>query len=103
MIQPPENGITVPTTTVMAMFGVVTVTTMGSPEMTSVSVSFEIRRRLNSLKAMEGVRSVDDLLKAVLKEHRLNRLRSEQDSIRLRIRDLEKSDIEAVIARITEE
>ncbi|DAC27837.1 MAG TPA: hypothetical protein HA330_00415 [Candidatus Thalassarchaeaceae archaeon] len=92
-----------PTTTVMAMFGVVTVTTMGSPEMTSVSVSFEIRRRLNSLKAMEGVRSVDDLLKAVLKEHRLNRLRSEQDSIRLRIRDLEKSDIEAVIARITEE
>ena len=87
----------------MAMFGVVTVTTMGSPEMTSVSVSFEIRRRLNSLKAMEGVRSVDDLLKAVLKEHRLNRLRSEQDSIRLRIRDLEKSDIEAVIARITEE
>jgi|TARA_B100000902_G_scaffold398168_1_gene464044 hypothetical protein len=87
----------------MAMFGAVTVTMMGSPEMTSVSVSFEIRRRLNSLKAMEGVRSVDDLLKAVLKEHRLNRLRSEQDSIRLRIRDLEKSDIEAVIARITEE
>ena len=52
---------------------------------------------------MEGVTSVDDLLKAVLKEHRLNRLRSEQDSIRSRIRDLEKTDIEAVINRITEE
>ncbi|MBD19194.1 MAG: hypothetical protein CMB13_06140 [Euryarchaeota archaeon] len=89
--------------TVMAMFGAVAVMVMGSPDMTSVSVSFEIRRRLNSLKAMEGVNSVDDLLKAVLKEHRLNRLRSEQDSIRSRIRDLERTDIEAVINRIKEE
>ncbi len=89
--------------TVMAMFGAVAVLVMGSPDMTSVSVSFEIRRRLNSLKAMEGVNSVDDLLKAVLKEHRLNRLRSEQDSIRSRIRDLERTDIEAVINRIKEE
>ena len=87
----------------MAMFGGVAVVVMGSPDMTSVSVSFEIRRRLNSLKAMEGVNSVDDLLKAVLKEHRLNRLRSEQDSIRSRIRDLERTDIEAVINRIKEE
>ena len=87
----------------MAMFGVVALVVMGSPDMTSVSVSFEIRRRLNSLKAMEGVNSVDDLLKAVLKEHRLNRLRSEQDSIRSRIRDLERTDIEAVINRIKEE
>lgn len=76
---------------------------MGSPDMTSVSVSFEVRRRLNSLKAMEGVTSVDDLLKAVLKEHRLNRLRAEQDSIRSRIRELKKTDIEAVINRIMEE
>ena len=89
--------------TVMAMYGAVAVVVMGSPDMTSVSVSFEIRRRLNSLKAMEGVNSVDDLLKAVLKEHRLNRLRSEQDSIRSRIRDLERTDIEAVINRIKEE
>ncbi len=87
----------------MAMFGAVAAVVMGSPDMTSVSVSFEIRRRLNSLKAMEGVNSVDDLLKAVLKEHRLNRLRSEQDSIRSRIRDLERTDIEAVINRIKEE
>ena len=47
---------------------------MGSPDMTSVSVSFEVRRRLNSLRAMEGVKSIDDLLKSVLKEYRLNRL-----------------------------
>ena len=85
------------------MFGTLTVMSMGSPDMTSVSVSFEVRRRLNSLKAMEGVTSVDDLLKAVLKEHRLNRLRAEQDSIRSRIRELKKTDIEAVINRIMEE
>ena len=103
MILHRENDITLPKMTVMAMFGPVTVMSMGSPDMTSVSVSFEIRRRLNSLKAMEGVTSVDDLLKAVLKEHRLNRLRSEQDSIRSRIQELEMIDIEAVINRITEE
>ena len=38
---------------------------MGSPDMTSVSVSFEVRRRLNSLRAMEGVKSIDDLLKSL--------------------------------------
>ena len=103
MILHRENDITLPKMTVMAMFGPVTVMSMGSPDMTSVSVSFEIRRRLNSLKAMEVVTSVDDLLKAVLKEHRLNRLRSEQDSIRSRIQELEMIDIEAVINRITEE
>ena len=103
MILHRENDITLPKMTVMAMFGPVTVMSMGAPDMTSVSVSFEIRRRLNSLKAMEVVTSVDDLLKAVLKEHRLNRLRSEQDSIRSRIQELEMIDIEAVINRITEE
>ena len=72
--------------------------------MTSVSVSFGNSEAIKILKAMEGVTSVDDLLKAVLKEHRLNlRLRSEQDSIRSRIQELERIDIEAVINHITEE
>ena len=74
--------------------------TMGSPDMTSVSVSFEVRRRLNSLRAMEGVKSIDDLLKSVLKEYRLNRLKEEHDSLRMRISNLDDTDIDATITAL---
>ncbi len=73
---------------------------MGSPDMTSVSVSFEVRRRLNSLRAMEGVKSIDDLLKSVLKEYRLNRLKQEHDSLRERISSLDDADIDATISAL---
>ena len=76
------------------------ITTMGSPDMTSVSVSFEVRRRLNSLRAMEGVKSIDDLLKSVLKEYRLNRLIVEHDALRTRISNLEKEDIDSTISAL---
>ena len=74
---------------------------MGSPAMTSVSVSFEVRRRLNSLRAMEGVKSIDELLKSVLKEYRLNRLKEEHDSLRARISKLEQIDIDATITALS--
>ncbi len=73
---------------------------MGSPDMTSVSVSFEVRRRLNSLRAMEGVKSIDDLLKSVLKEYRLNRLKVEHDALRIRISNLNEEDIDATISAL---
>jgi len=76
------------------------ITAMGSPDMTSVSVSFEVRRRLNSLRAMEGVKSIDDLLKSVLKEYRLNRLIVEHDALRTRISNLEKEDIDSTISAL---
>ena len=73
---------------------------MGSPDMTSVSVSFEVRRRLNSLRAMEGVKSIDDLLKSVLKGYRLNRLKVEHDALRIRISDLDEADIDSTISAL---
>ena len=73
---------------------------MGSPDMTSVSVSFEVRRRLNSLRAMEGVKSIDDLLKSVLKEYRLKRLKEEHDALRIRISDLDEADIDSTISAL---
>ena len=73
---------------------------MGSPDMTSVSVSFEVRRRLNSLRAMEGVKSIDDLLKSVLKEYRLNRLKEAHDSLRDRSSKLDQTDIDTTISAL---
>ena len=48
---------------------------MGSPDMTSVSVSFEVRRQLNSMRALGNYKSVDDLILHLLKEHRLSQIK----------------------------
>lgn len=73
---------------------------MGSPEMTSVSVSFEVRRQLNSLKAMGQFRSVDALLQSMLREHRLQRLRAETAELRERLDDLEGVDVDDLVKQL---
>ncbi len=73
---------------------------MGSPDMTSVSVSFEVRRLLNSLKSIEGEASVDTLLKTMLKEHRMNRLGKASDALRKRIGDLDEAAVEKIVSSL---
>jgi hypothetical protein len=73
---------------------------MGSPDMTSVSVSFEVRRLLNSLKSIENESSVDSMLKSMLKEHRMNRLNQESDNLRKRIGSLDSSTVEEIVASL---
>jgi len=73
---------------------------MGSPDMTSVSVSFDVRRQLNSLRAMGNHRSVDDLLKAILKEYRLSQLKGESDKLRDRVAAAGEADVDALVARL---
>jgi len=73
---------------------------MGSPNMTSVSVSFEARRQLNSMRAMGNYRSVDDLIQAVLQEYRMMQLRGEADKLRSRLREIGQTDVEALIGRL---
>jgi Arc/MetJ-type ribon-helix-helix transcriptional regulator len=73
---------------------------MGSPNMTSVSVSFEARRQLNSMRAMGNYSSVDDLIQAVLQEYRMMQLRGEADKLRNRLREIGQTDVEALISRL---
>jgi Arc/MetJ-type ribon-helix-helix transcriptional regulator len=54
---------------------------MGSPHMTSISVSFEVRRQLNSMRALGNYKSVDDLLQHLLKEYRLNQISRDSDAL----------------------
>ena len=68
--------------------------------MTSVSVSFEARRQLNSMRAMGNYRSVDDLIQAVLQEYRMMQLRGEADKLRGRLREIGQTDVEALISRL---
>ena len=42
--------------------------------MTSVSVSYEVRRQLNTLRTMDGHRSVDDFLTDLIRAHKLAKM-----------------------------
>ena len=73
---------------------------MGSPEMTSVSVSFEVRRQLNSMRAMENYRSVDELLLHLLKQHRLQNLQGARDKLADRLEKQGDMDVDALVKRL---
>ncbi|PXF20299.1 MAG: hypothetical protein CXX72_05065 [Methanobacteriota archaeon] len=73
---------------------------MGSPDMTSVSVSFEVRRQLNSMRALGSYSSVDELLLHMLKAHRLIHIQTDGDRLRSRITELDDIDVAGLIARL---
>ena len=73
---------------------------MTAAGMTSVSVSYETRRQLNSMKAMGDFRSIDDLLADLVKQHKVMRMRGVVDDLRKRLDQLEGMDAEALIRRL---
>ena len=50
--------------------------------MTSVSVSYEVRRQLNTLRTMDGHRSVDSFLADMIRAHKLGKMNGELDKLR---------------------
>ena len=68
--------------------------------MTSVSVSYETRRMLNTMRTMEGYKSIDELLKHLTRNHALQRLHGAQQDLRKRIEALSELDIQALMERL---
>lgn len=73
---------------------------MGSPDMTSISVSFEVRRQLNSMRALGNYKSVDDLLQQLLKEYRLNQISRDSDSLQQALGSINDIDVNGLIAKL---
>ena len=73
---------------------------MTAPGMTSVSVSLESRRLLNSLRSMSDLKSIDDLIEHLIKEQRMMRLKSEFEDLQKLIAGMESTDIDALIASV---
>lgn len=67
--------------------------------MTSVSVSKSTRRQLNMLRAAGSYRSVDELLKDLIREHRLAKMRGSLDHLRSRVPGLDSLDLESLVDR----
>jgi CRISPR/Cas system type I-B associated protein Csh2 (Cas7 group RAMP superfamily) len=73
---------------------------MTAAGMTSVSVSFETRRQLNSMKVMDNHRSVDDLLADLVKQYKVLRMRGVVDDLRSRFSELEEMDVDALVRKL---
>jgi hypothetical protein len=73
---------------------------MTAAGMTSLSVSFETRRLLNSMKAMGDHRSVDDLLAELVKQNKLMRMKGVLDELRSRLDELNELDVDALVRKL---
>ena len=73
---------------------------MGSPDMTSISVSFEVRRQLNSMRALENYQSVDELLQHLLKVYRLNKLNRDSESLQDSLKSLNDVDVNSLVSKL---
>ena len=73
---------------------------MTAAGMTSLSVSFETRRLLNSMKAMGDHRSVDDLLAELVKQNKLMRMKGVLDELRSRLDELNELDTDALVRKL---
>ncbi len=69
--------------------------------MTSVSVSYETRRHLNSLRSMSGHSSIDGMLMTLVKEHKMQKLQGVTDELRTKIDELSGIDAEVLIQRLS--
>ena len=68
--------------------------------MTSLSVSYEIRRQLNSMRAMNDLKSVNELLIQLIQEHKLTNLTKVTDQLRGKLSELEGLDAEHLVQRL---
>ncbi len=65
-----------------------------------MSVSFETRRQLNSMKVMDNHRSIDDLLADLVKQYKVLRMRGVVDDLRSRFSELEEMDVDALVRKL---
>ena len=68
--------------------------------MTSLSVSYEIRRQLNSMRAMKDLKSVNELLVQLIQEHKLTNLTKVTDLLGEKLSKLEGLDAEHLVQRL---
>jgi len=68
--------------------------------MTSVSVSYEIRRQLNTMRTAEQFRSVDNLIAQLMREHKLRKLSDEVQLLRERTKELADVGAEQLVNRL---
>ena len=68
--------------------------------MTSVSVSYEVRRQLNTLRTMDGHRSVDSFLSELIRAHKLAKMNGDLDELRTQMKEAAVVSAEHLVQRL---
>lgn len=68
--------------------------------MSSVSVSYETRRQLNTMRTMDGFKSVDLLLADLIREHKTKKMRGELDDLRTSMKEIADVNVDHLIDRL---
>ncbi len=73
---------------------------MTADGMSSISVSYETRRQLNTMRTMDGFKSVDLLLADLIREHKTKKMRGELDNLRTSMKEIADVNVEHLINRL---
>ena len=73
---------------------------MTAEGMTSISVSYEVRRQLNTMRTSSGHRSVNDLLNDMVRAQKNEKMQGEIDTLRQRMKDIADVPVEQLADRL---
>ena len=68
--------------------------------MTSVSVSYEVRRQLNTLRTMDGHRSVVSFLSELIRAHKLAKMNGDLEELRTHMKEVADVSAEHLVQRL---
>tara|TARA_B100000902_G_scaffold343951_1_gene349007 strand:- start:3003 stop:3275 length:273 start_codon:yes stop_codon:yes gene_type:complete len=68
--------------------------------MTSVSVSYEVRRQLNTMRTVNGHKSVNMLLDDIIRAHKIARMRGELDVLQEHLKRVADVNVEHLVDRL---
>ena len=68
--------------------------------MTSVSVSYEVRRQLNTMRTVNGHKSVNMILEDVIRAHKMARMRGELDVLQEHLKRVADVNVEHLVNRL---
>ena len=73
---------------------------MTAEGMTSISVSYEVRRQLNNLRTMSGYKSVNEFLTDLIRAHKITKMSGEIESLRERMKAVADVEVEHLVDRL---
>lgn len=68
--------------------------------MTSVSVSYEVRRQLNTMRTVNGHKSVNMLLEDIIRAHKIAQMRGELDILQEHLKRVADVNVEHLVNRL---
>ena len=68
--------------------------------MTSVSVSYEVRRQLNTMRTVSGHKSVNTLLEDLIRAQKMARMRGELDTLQAHLQRVADVNVDHLVSRL---